>query len=82
MWGQARGEVPGCIPMPHLLPWGGALHSQCCRMGSSQAGEKAWWGAGHRQEAAGGLWHWQWQHTDEAELHCGRLIGVWWKTSY
>lgn len=51
------------FPMPHLLcwPWDGALHSPCCRMGSSRAGQKAWWQAGHRQEAAGRLWHRQWQ---------------------
>lgn len=60
---RASTEVPDCIPMPHLLPCpqDGALHSQCCRMGSSRAGEKAWWQADRRQEAAGRLWHWQWQ---------------------
>lgn len=60
---RASTEVPDCIPMPHLLPCpqDGALHCQCCRMGSSRAGEKAWWQADRRQEAAGRLRHWQWQ---------------------
>lgn len=57
---RAGTEVPGCTPLAALAPgWSPAL--QCCRMGSSQAREKAWQRAGHRQEAAGRLWHWQWQ---------------------
>lgn len=82
--GQGPEQAQRSLAASPLLPWprDGALHSSAAGWAAPRQERRHGSGlaTGRRLQAGSGTG--SGRHTDKARLHCGRLIGVCWKTSY